>query len=118
MSDQPTLSVTIDKFEARAILESHLLNLGSRIEDYSDRPGLRFLIDVSRKSVTHWKHIIEQLDRIEALDRLDVSRTPDHRAAANRLIAASHGEAAAYSMERTLPFDGNENTGLPLFIKS
>jgi len=68
--------------------------------------------------VTHWKHIIEQLDRIEALDRLDVSRTPDHRAAANRLIAASHGEAAAYSMERTLPFDGNENTGLPLFIKS
>ena len=51
-------------------MQSHLLNLGSRIEDYSDKPGLRFLIDVSRKSVTHWRHIIEQLDRIEALDQI------------------------------------------------
>lgn len=71
MSNQPTISVSITKYEAQAILESHLLNVGLRTLEYADRPSMHFLIDVSLKASKHWKHIVEQFTRIEHLDRAD-----------------------------------------------
>tara|TARA_R110000751_G_scaffold16043_1_gene51242 strand:- start:321 stop:593 length:273 start_codon:yes stop_codon:yes gene_type:complete len=69
MANQPTIGVTITASEARSILQGHMLDLGRRTEAYGDRDTFAFMIDISLKSVRHWKHIVEQFEAIEKIDR-------------------------------------------------
>ena len=69
MAKQPTISVSITASEARSILQGHMLDLGRRTEEFGNRDTFAFMIEASLKSVRHWKHIIEQFEAIEKLER-------------------------------------------------